>query len=254
MKDPAISEKEKLDAGADSPESLEVHPPGEALGQDFAPDCWNISGSFGDSSCPKLSGAILCRNCSVYSNAGRDLLERKPPEGYIAEWTELLLEQKDKRAATKAAVIIFRLGSEWLALPAQVFRELAPMRPVHFIPHRSGPILKGLANVLGTLRLCVSLHDLLGIEKIERPAGRRSGGPRTYERLAVVEKAGECWVFPVDEVYGMYRFDSDELQSVPVTVSRSAVSYTKGLFSCEERSVGLLDEELLFYSLKRSIS
>jgi len=214
-------------------------------------DCWNLRGSLGDGSCPELAKAILCLNCAVYSTAGRSLFERKPPEGYVEEWTEQLSRQKDSRGSAKTAVIIFRLGSEWLALPASVFKQVAPLRSIHSLPHRSGQVLKGLANVLGALRLCISLHDLLGVEKSAN-SGHRSVG-KTYERLAMIEKEGNCWVFPVDEVYGMHRFHLDELQNVPVTVARSAVSYTKGLFSCAEMIVGFLDDELLFYSLKRSI-
>jgi chemotaxis-related protein WspD len=214
-------------------------------------DCWKLKGSLGDGSCPKLIKEIHCMNCQVYSDAGRRLFEREPPEGYVAEWTEQLSRQKDFRGAAKTAVIIFRLGSEWLSLPSTVFKQIAPIRSMHTLPHRSGPVLMGLTNVLGALRLCVSLHELLGVEKA--PCSGQRSVRKTYERLAVLEKEGDCWVFPLDEVYGMHRFHSDELQNVPVTVARSAVSYTKGLFRCEEMIVGLLDDDLLFYSLKRSI-
>lgn len=218
---------------------------------DTVEDCWNLIGSFGDGSCMELAEAILCRNCRLFSTAGRNLLEREPPEGYVEDWTELLGRRKAFQGATTTGAIIFRLGLEWLALPAGVFKQVAQIRTIHSLPHRSGPILKGLANVLGALRLCISLHDLLGVEKATDSDQRPER--KTYARLAVIEKEGDCWVFPVDEVYGMYRLHPDELQSVPVTVARSAVSYTKGLFHCGDKIVGFLDDTLLFYSLKRRI-
>ena len=255
MKDQAKMEEDAPSTGLnapslpDDPESALLH---DGLESDAgSPTCWNLTGSFGDGSCPELAEVIRCLNCPVYSTAGRHLFERKPPEGYIEEWTEQLSMQQDSRGAAKTAVIIFRLGSEWLALPASVFKQVAPMRSIHSLPHRGSPVLLGLTNVLGALRLCISLHDLLGVEKPLDSA--KSVFKKSYKRLAVIEKESGCWVFPVDEVYGMHRFHADILQNVPVTVARSAVSYTKGLFPCAEMIVGLLDDELLFYSLKRSI-
>lgn len=219
--------------------------------EDQMDDCWNRMGNAGDGSCPELPQVVLCRNCPVYYNTGRTLFEREAPEEYVAEWTELLSRHKAAKISGKTAAIVFRLGVEWLSLPTRVFKEVAPMRPVHSLPHRSGHILKGLVNIDGALRLCVSMHNLLGIEE-SREVDRRKGR-KVYERLVVIEKSGEFWVFPVDEVHGMHRFDQDELQNVPITVARSGSSYTKGLFPCEDMTVAYLDDELLFYSLKRSV-
>ena len=44
-----------------------------------------------------------------------------------------------------------------------------------------------------------------------------------------------------------------ELKDVPATVSKATVTYSTALLSWRERSVGILDDQLVFYSLKRGL-
>jgi len=55
-------------------------------------DCWNRIGveGEGDHSCIQLKTVIHCRNCPIYSSAGRGLLEREAPPEYLDEWTDIL--------------------------------------------------------------------------------------------------------------------------------------------------------------------
>jgi chemotaxis-related protein WspD len=61
-------------------------------------------------------------------------------------------------------------------------------------------------------------------------------------------------VCPVDEVHGIHRFHPRELKEAPATVARAKATYSKALLSWHEHSVGLLDDELVFHSLKRSVA
>jgi chemotaxis-related protein WspD len=61
-------------------------------------------------------------------------------------------------------------------------------------------------------------------------------------------------VCPVDEVHGIHRVLPRELKDVPTTVAKSAVTYSTALLSWRGHSVGILDDQLLFYSLKRSLA
>ena len=61
--------------------------------------CWNDIGVSGDSSCAELKTVIHCRNCSVYRGAGRTLLQRNSPEGYVEEWTDILAQDWQEAAA-----------------------------------------------------------------------------------------------------------------------------------------------------------
>ncbi|MEH2418112.1 chemotaxis protein CheW [Nostoc sp.] len=240
--------------------------------------CWNSIGIQGDRTCPQLAIYTHCRNCPVYSTAGRHLLERSIPEDYRQEWTELLAKSRaDENSqishalpTTQMTVVIFRLQREWLALSAQIFKEISPPSVIHTLPHRSNQILRGLVSIRGELLLCISLSHLLNLEVADTAVETLS--PVVYSRLVVLEKAGNTWVFAVDELYGVHRFHRDELQDAPKSLTQT---YTKGLFhwqpdgkqierflSCgtlrERRatlthSVSYLDDELLFTTLARKV-
>ncbi|MEH1923526.1 chemotaxis protein CheW [Nostoc sp.] len=238
--------------------------------------CWNFIGIEGDRSCPQLATHTHCRNCPIYSTAGRHLLERSIAENYRHEWTQLLAESRvDEKSFSglpttqTLTVVIFRLQREWLALSAQIFKEISPPSVVHTLPHRRNQILRGLVSIRGELRLCISLSHLLNLEVADTPVQTLT--PVVYPRMVVLEKAGNTWVFGVDELYGVHRFHRDELQDPPKSLTQT---YTKGLFhwqsgvsqerflSCgtlrERRatlthSVSYLDDELLFTTLARKV-
>ena len=160
-------------------------------------DCWNRIGVGGDRTCPQLKTFIHCRNCPVYSDAGRSLLEQELPAGYLEEWTNLLRSSQGVTNAVTAAgtisVGIFRLNGEWLALPAALFKEVTQISVTHTLPHRSNNILIGLVNIRGEIQLCISLKALLGLEATD--ANRQNISPVVYERMVVVEREGSCWAF-----------------------------------------------------------
>jgi chemotaxis-related protein WspD len=72
--------------------------------------------------------------------------------------------------------------------------------------------------------------------------------------LLVIRRENVRIVCPVDEVHGIERFQSRELQEVPATIVKAMASYSKAIVSWKNHSVGLLDEERLFSMLKRSLA
>lgn len=180
------------------------------------------------------------------------LLERESPEDYVREWTKRIAAEKQSTNAGTLSALVFRLGGEWLALPTTIFQQVADHCPVHSLPHRKSGVVRGIANIRGELLVCVSLGTVLGIE--HEPAVSHETGRRTYHRLLVVNREGNRLAFPVDEVLGVHRYHPGELRPVPVTLTGSKVSYTLGLLPWRERMVGCLDDELLFFTLNRSLS
>jgi chemotaxis-related protein WspD len=179
------------------------------------------------------------------------LFESKPSQDYIEEWTHSLLELESQEPPLNSlSVFVFRLGKEWLALATIYCKEITHRRPVHVIPHRTGKVLQGIVNLNGELELYVALHELL---QIETSIDFHASMPYQRNRMMAIIKDGEQWAFPVDEVDGIYKWNLLKIENVPVNVSKSAVNYIKGIMRMENKSVGLLDEELLFASLKRSI-
>lgn len=213
-------------------------------------DCWNQIGVMGDGSCAKLAEVVHCRNCQVYSAARAQLLDRQLPQDYRREWTEHFSKAKTSAAPGKNSVVIFRIGTEWLALSTHVFQEVAERRPIHSLPHRRNGILLGLTAIRGELLICVSLEGLLGIR--QEDDSQKAG--QSTERLMVTEWEGNLLTFPVNEIHGIHRYHQDELKSIPATVANAATSFTQGIFNWQNQTVGCLDETKLFQALNRSLA
>jgi chemotaxis-related protein WspD len=212
-------------------------------------DCWTTIGVRGDGSCPELGKHIHCRNCPVYSAGALRVLDNDAPAGYLAEQTDHFAQPQAVDQHATQSVVIFRLGAEWLALPASCVKEVAERLPIHSLPHRlSGPIL-GVASVRGELLACMSLARVLGLDESSTD-GR--GGPATRGRLLVLRREQLRAVCPVDEVHGIHRARPQDFSEVPATVSKASASYTRQLLVWQGHSVGLLDAELVFHTLKRS--
>jgi chemotaxis-related protein WspD len=220
-----------------------------SLAEEIRP-CWSEIGEQGDASCPELPKHVLCRNCPVYSRAAVQLLDRPVLPEFRRERTEHYAQPKQLTAPAKTSALLFRIRTDWLALPTQAFQEVAEHRPVHSLPHRRRSIVLGLVNIRGELLICVSLGHLLGLEPT------RSGPPlrRTYERLLVANWKGNRLVFPADEVRGVHRFQRLELQEPPATLASSNLGHTQGLLFWQGRTVGLLDADRLFATLNRSLT
>jgi len=215
-------------------------------------DCWNQIGVFGDGTCPELAKVIHCRNCPVFAAGGRSLMEREPPADYLRDWTEALAEAKDEdEAEDTLSVLIFRLGIEWLALPTRVCQEVAEMRLIHTLPHRSGPVLLGLVNMRGQIRLCVSLSELLGLEPADDT--ERTTNHQNQTCLVVIARDSDHWVILVDELHGIQRFHLSALRDAPVTVAKAMPRLTKGVIDWRDKGVGYLDDELLFLALRKEV-
>lgn len=212
--------------------------------------CWVSEGIYGNASCPELEIFGHCRRCSVYAEAGRELLNRPIPEGLIEERAALMAESKEEEHVRPLSVMVFRLENEYLALETQFFERVAETAAIHTIPLRSNRVFRGIVSIDGELHLCVSIKGLLDLSP-------GKGAPSTdaaLPRLMVVKKDGQRFVFPVDEVGGVHRIFEDELDNPPATVSKRAMSMTRGLFTMNGICVGLLRETDLFTALTRSLT
>lgn len=182
-------------------------------------------------------------------NSASVLLNRPPLEEYTDEWTDALMRKADTQSKVGTlSVVVFRLGTEWLALPTIFFNQVIHHRTIHTIPHRKDNVLTGVVSLEGELQICIALHKLLEIE-----ADSITKKNQNYTRMIAIEKNEDLWVFPVDEIDGIYLWDLSLLENIPVNVSKSTASYLKGIMNVGNRNMGLLDEELLFYSLKKGV-
>ena len=221
------------------------------------PTCWKQIGIWGDNSCPKLVEYIHCRNCEVFARAAAKLLDRPLPPGFRQEWTAKIAEPRQEPPSGLKPVVIFRIGNEWLALPTEVFVEVGPLKPVHSLPHRTDTTVRGVVNIRGELLICISLGALLGLDA-ETPVAPQTGAHRAvYRRIAVIGRKSERVAFEVDELHVGHHYQPAALQPIPATVSLATAphpSYTTGLFAWRGQNVGVMDDDLLFYTLSRNLA
>ncbi|MCT7950050.1 chemotaxis protein CheW [Ancylothrix sp. C2] len=232
-------------------------------------DCWNQIGVMGDRSCTQLKTVIHCHECPVYAAVGDSLLEREPIPDYLQEWISILEETpqtQNKRESNEAiirtaeavSIIIFRLGTERLGLPVRMLQEVTHPCVIQPLPHRSNNLFLGLVNIRGETLLCASLHYLLNIETVDETsptlqAKHRAHNAINKKRMLVAGQSQDKWVFPVDQVHGIFRFHPNELQQAPVVITKATEGYTKGIIYWEGDQVNYLDSDLLFYTLNHKI-
>jgi chemotaxis-related protein WspD len=219
-------------------------------------DCWNRVGVMGDRSCDQLADVIHCYDCPVYAAAGDSLLERAPTQKYLNEWIEILsdtpttvedTEQEGAlvRTADALSVMIFRIDNEWLCLPVSTLQEVTSPCVIQPVPHRSNELFLGLVNIRGETLLCASLRHLLNL------SCQADSSPTT--RMLVAGQGEDKWVFPVDEVHGVFRFHLSELRDAPIVIAKATETFTQGIVHWQTEKVNCLDSELLFYTLKYKI-
>ncbi|MCP4648243.1 MAG: hypothetical protein GY852_11025, partial [bacterium] len=165
-------------------------------------NCWRTIGVWGRGKqrCSRLEEVIHCRNCEVFIQAGRDLLERDIPQKYRDQCRNMLAAQQEgEDLLGGVAVVIFRIEAEWFALEAGLFEEIINARKIHSLPHNKSTAFMGIVNVHGNIQLCASLKELLGLTTKEE------GGPKkqqAHKLMMVVNCEGNLWVFPADEIHG----------------------------------------------------
>jgi chemotaxis-related protein WspD len=71
--------------------------------------------------------------------------------------------------------------------------------------------------------------------------------------MIVIGNADDRWVFPVEEVLGVYRFEPEDVHPSPVVVAKASETYTQGVLNWQKNKVNFLDLELMSYTLTRKI-
>jgi chemotaxis-related protein WspD len=209
--------------------------------------CWRRIGVAGDRSCPELAQYVHCRNCPVYAGAAQHNLQRPVEADYRDAWARELARPLPPPARTDAAAMAFRVGTEWLAVPLALATEVAPLAPVHRLPHRDGGALLGVVNVGGRLLPAVSLARMMGVDTdtAPPPAGRHA-----FARLLVLSPGGQRVALPVDEVHGVLRHAHDALRPPAANVGRAPSPLVAGIIADGALEAALLDTARLAAQLE----
>ncbi len=233
-----------------------ISPSGDSLDPEHADastriDCWNVIGVRGDASCDKLVTRIHCRNCEVYAGAAQRNLQRPVNDGYREQWASHFSAVQQTRAPNDSAALVFRIGREWLALPATMVDSVAPQATPHRLPHRHGGGLLGIVNVAGKLRPAIALGSLLGIDERNAQQAGASAGRHTFARLVVAQWEGHTFALPVADLHGIVRYAAGEMAAPAATINKGLVRYLSGVLTREDMHIGVLDGPLVGHQMAR---
>ena len=196
---------------------------------------------------------MLERTLTQSRSAATHLLDREVPEASLRESTADVAAKKSVVELGTKSVVIFRIGTEWLSLPTDVFQEIGDRCTVRRLPDLRAGILSGLVNVRGELLLCVALGVILGLDQAAEE--RLTAKSSSAERLMICKRSDARLAFQVNEVHGLHRYHPRDLRSPPATLTKAAAGiYTLGVVPWKHTIVGCLDDELLFYTLNKSLA
>ena len=215
-------------------------------------DCWNSIGVWrsGEQRCEKLDEFLHCYNCEVYSNAGRALLNRPSPVGYGDEWTEILAAEKATKKLNLHSAVVFRLGAEWLALPVNIINEITLLRNIYDIPHNKNRNIRGMVNIRGELIICMSLGNLLGVEK---PDEGLFDEHHSINRLIMIKENSGQVVFPVSEIDGIAHYDPLKIKNAPDTIRNSKLHFIDGITTVKNKNIGCINHDSLIAKIAANL-
>lgn len=167
----------------------------------------------------------------------RDSLDRPVAPDYERAWAETLRQPASGEEVRDAATLLFRIGREWFGLPVELAASVSQIQSPHRLPHRGGALL-GVVNVDGRLVPALSLPVLLGLDTGTAAA---ITGRHVFGRLLVVLARGQRFALPVDEVAGIERYRSADVQVLAANAGRGATACVHGVIALSGRETGLLD-------------
>lgn len=217
-------------------------------------DCWNQIGVWSRQTqkCDKLPKVVHCRNCEVYTNAGRQALDRRVPKEYSELWLQNISNINLDNRKNFTSIVVFRLGMEWFGLPTMCFKSIENLSFIHSIPRYTNSLLLGVVNIRGAVQLCFSISSLL---QLNSDNADKFGASKfnVYKRLLVLTNSGQDFVFPVDEVGGIDRVDESVLEPIPAGLNKDYAELVKGKLDLPSRKTALLDATLLFAAFEAAI-
>lgn len=201
-------------------------------------DCWNKNGTWGKQTprCERLASVGHCSKCDVYRGAGRVLLQRPAPRGYLEEWREFLATRVASRPAGGRFFVLFELSAQLYALSTFALEQVADSAPIRTLPHNRRSALLGVVNVRGDVLPCVDLAVLL-----YPGAGDTDRSAAAYRRFIVAKPGAARWVFPAEQVVGLQRLESEQ----PRVQELEANSLLQGTVTWAERTVHVVSVERL---------
>ncbi|MBF0263755.1 MAG: chemotaxis protein CheW [Gammaproteobacteria bacterium] len=205
-------------------------------------NCWNKKGVWRqhDSEvCSELEELRHCHHCDVFINAGLNLLDRALPENYLEDNAQIYHKAKQKLDDSLISCLFFRLKSEWYALKTLLLQEVIQLCDIHPLPHNHNKLISGIVNVRGEIEICISLEQIISGNIIS------SNESNVKKRMIVIQLQSGKYVFPADEVMGVFTIKQDDIQKTSDSISGTKKQVCSGIYAYKDKHIGLLDESLL---------
>lgn len=198
-------------------------------------DCWNQIGTWAAQAqrCPRLTAVGHCSNCDVYRSAGRELLKREPPAGYLAEWREFLARPVLRSSATAVFYLYLSTGERIVGIQTRALEQVVNASVIRRLPHNNGRVLQGVANVRGEVLPCISLNALLA----DSGAMTANAGEPNYKKMVVATFGVHRWILPAVDVLGLHRHEQSDF----VVDDKRVLPVLLGSIGWQGNTVDILD-------------
>ncbi|CDR33830.1 chemotaxis protein CheW [Criblamydia sequanensis] len=178
--------------------------------------------------------------------SSKNLFSKQLTEAFLQEFT---LKVKEKEEASFAphqiSYFIFKLQTKWFGLKAHIIQEVLNRRSTHSIPFRPSPVLKGIINVSGQLKIYIDLETVLGLE-----ADKQNKNDKNIKFILIGEAPSD-WVFSSYEVLGVFEISEEKIKASSEEFEFS--HYLLGKTHIDKNEVFLIDETKLLESLSLTV-
>lgn len=163
----------------------------------------------------------------------RDLWSQLATSGAPAPTEEAFAHGYDRGSEAGGTVryAVFRVGSEWYALPIECIEEISKLFDTTLVP-KTAPFVVGIGNVRGRVMPVVDVATRLGLSSHVR--GSES-------RMLIVRHEGESYALVVDEVRQVVALPANAYEEAPETMPMSRQRFVDRLVRDGELLLVVLD-------------
>lgn len=162
------------------------------------------------------------------------LLARPILPASLAQNTSDLAQERAQSLREEDTILLFRIGGERFALPANSVLNVFPLTTVRKVPHRTRPPFRGLCCYEGAILLTGMLHVVLDMAMDENADAK-------LRRMIVIGSEDASWAFEVDVVDCIRKVDPSRFRNAPSTIPKNASSCTNCIIPMDDGDAVLLN-------------
>lgn len=211
-------------------------------------DCWNRIGVWAHRdarSCERLTEYGHCRNCPVYKDAGRVLLQRPAQLFDVEDLAEPTLQNR-----TDVSYVCFRVGQEWFSLATKYVNTTINPLPVRKIPHLGSACIEGICYNNGDSLLVINLAALIPglVAETSEEEGKKS-----FRRFLLMDSPIGSLALNVDEVWGTQRCAEADFKQVSVGDSEKTASLVQLRLPWQDGEISDIDAKTFHHLLRQQL-